>query len=236
MVPTNTVSVNPLLTSGRIPGETFQIPSGGLFYMDGELSPNVQNGEVHVYPMTGLDEILIKTPDLLFSGEAIKQIFERCIPDVIKPFRLLARDVDFLLICLRSVSFGPEVSVLHKHNCTDANENKYDVSIESFMQNVKRLDATTLSGEYQCVMPDNRIVFISPMRYQSVIDMMASINPDQDISPELLNEKMINQLSGLISKVVIPEQVEGNVEQVEVHNPEHIADWVKVLTLPHIRH
>jgi hypothetical protein len=31
--------INPLLTQGRIPGETFQLPSAGIFYTNGELEP-----------------------------------------------------------------------------------------------------------------------------------------------------------------------------------------------------
>ena len=39
---------NPLLASLRIPGETFRLPSHGLFYTDGELDDSVVNGEVEV--------------------------------------------------------------------------------------------------------------------------------------------------------------------------------------------
>jgi len=227
--------VNPLLVSGRIPGETFQLPSSGLFYNDGELAPSVQNGELHVYPMTALDEIIIKTPDMLFSGEAIKQIFARCIPDVIKPMRLLAKDVDYLLICLRSVSFGDSVAVLHTHNCEGAKEHKYDVSINTFISQVKNLDTTRLNNEYKCVMDDGKHVFISPMRYDAVVDMMATIDPDRELTPEEINNEMVSQLAGLIVKVVIPAQTNGNTEAQVIHSREFIHDWVKVLPLPQIR-
>ncbi len=229
------VDTNPLLMAGRIPGETFQLPSGGLFYNDGELASSVIQGELHVFPMTALDEIVIKTPDMLFSGEAIKQIFARCIPDVIKPLRLLAKDVDFLLICLRSISFGDNVTVIHKHTCKDAKENKYDVSINSFISKVKNLKSASINEEYMCVLGDKKEVYISPMRYDAVIKMMTVIDPDKELTPEDINKEMVEQLAGLIVKVVIPEQTNGNSERVETHEQEYIKDWVNVLPLTQIR-
>lgn len=226
---TKPLSGNPLLAhSVRIPGETFQIPSGGLFYEDGEISEDVVNGEVHVYPMTAYDEILIKTPDMLFSGKAIEQIFARCIPQIKKPLRLLARDVDFLLICLRSVSFGSNVTVIHTHNCENAKEHKYNVSIDNFIQRVRRLDPAKVMSEYVCDMSDGKRVFISPMRYDAVIDMMTAIDPAKDLTPEELHDMSTKQLASLISKVEIP-------GSDDVRNQEYITEWLKSLPLPEIR-
>jgi len=89
--------INPLLTRVEMPGSTFQLPSRGLFYDNGELRDDVEMGEVHVHPMSAFDEILMKTPDALFSGEAVHKVFLRCIPQVLQPVELLAKDVDFLL-------------------------------------------------------------------------------------------------------------------------------------------
>lgn len=226
-----TQNMNPLMSPVRIPGETFQLPSGGLFYCDGELSEDVVDGEVYVYPMTALDEILIKTPDLLFSGKAVEQIFNRCIPQVKKPLQLLARDVDYLLICLRSVSFGSEVTVIHNHGCSeDAKDHKYTVSIDDFMRRVKRIDQRTITDEYTCNMPDGKVVYISPMRYGSIVELMTSINPDQEtiLSAEDLHDKMIGQLGALVSRVTL---TDGS----EVVDQKFIREWLSSLPLPSIK-
>ena len=87
---------NPLLERIRIPGETFTLPSQGIFYKNGELDDDSKNGEVYIYPMVTYDEIVLKTPDKLFSGEAITEVFQRCVPQIKKPMELLAKDVDFI--------------------------------------------------------------------------------------------------------------------------------------------
>ena len=58
-------STNPLLARVKIPGRIFQLPSAGIFYKNGELAEGIENGEVHVHPMTALDEINMKNPDKL---------------------------------------------------------------------------------------------------------------------------------------------------------------------------
>lgn len=236
-VPDETVqSVNPLLVGGRIPGSTFQLPSRGIFYQDGELALDVSEGEVHVFPMTAYDEILIKTPDLLFSGEAIKQIFQRCIPSVLKPLRLLAKDVDFLLICLRSVSFGDVVSVLHTHTCKDAKEHKYEVTIQEFMRKTKSIDPTVYSSEYQVPMPDDKICYLNPLRYDAIVNMMVTAMEDKDeVTTEEIHTEMIGRLAGLISRVVIPKQTNGNAEDIHVTDFKQIQEWIGTVTIPHMK-
>ena len=112
-----TTNINPLLARVNLPGETFKLPSGGILYDDDEISSDVKDGELHVLPMTTYDEILLRTPDLLFSGDAIKQVFNRCVPQVTNPMLLFAKDVDFLLLCLRKVTYGDEMEVPYTHTC-----------------------------------------------------------------------------------------------------------------------
>ena len=68
------MSENPLLSKLNMPGATFKLPSCGLFYTSGEITPDVVDGEVHVQPMTGYDELLLKSPDMLFSGQGVNKV------------------------------------------------------------------------------------------------------------------------------------------------------------------
>jgi hypothetical protein len=83
---------NPLLEKlkKKIPGETFRLPSRGLFYTNGELDPEVENGEIVIYPMTTVDELALRSPDMLFQGTAITQVIRRTVPQILKPERLIA--------------------------------------------------------------------------------------------------------------------------------------------------
>lgn len=223
------MSSNPLIEN-RIPGGKFQLPSLGVFYENGEFSPEVQNGEVLVYPMTAFDEIIIKTPDLLLDGTAIERVIRRCVPQIEKPLQLLSKDLDFLLICIRSVSFGQEVSLRHTHNCKDAKEHEYTISIGDFVQKTKSIDATNINAEYRCNI-DNKIIYLSPIRYQTMMEIL-NIDPDSFRSMSAdqvaisMFEHSTRQLAQLINKIVIP--AGGMViSDVIVTDQIQIQEWIK---------
>ena len=114
-------------------GSTFQLPSRGLFYKKGELRDDVEMGEVHVHPMSAYDEILMKSPDQLYSGESVDKVFRRCIPQILNPSELISKDVDFLLVCLRQVTYGNDMEVTYTHSCEDAKSNSYIIPLSDFI-------------------------------------------------------------------------------------------------------
>jgi hypothetical protein len=180
-----------------MPGETFRLPSGGLFYEPGILSEKVVDGEFHVFPMTAIDEIALKTPDLLFSGEAVTQIFNRCIPDVLQPKKLLAKDVDFLLICLKKVSFGPLMEMTYNHKCGEsAKENHYMIPVDQFLKRAKRIDPSRVGSDFSVTLINGQIVSMEPISFEGYIELMQA--EDKDISLE----KQVARLCLSVSKVI----------------------------------
>lgn len=132
---------NPLLVKlHKIPGSSFRLPSKGLFYKNGELDAEVEDGEVVVHSMTATDELMMKSPDMLFQGTAICNVIGRCVPQIKKPDELLVADVDFLLTCLRKVSYGKFVSVTHTCGMCDVPlEIEYKLLIDHFINNTKEV-------------------------------------------------------------------------------------------------
>src|ERR1700752_4066346 len=114
---------NPLIKkiSKIIQGNTIRLPSKGVFYKSNELDPEVKDGEIVLYPMTTLDEIIIRTPDMLFQGTAIEKIISRCAPQVKKPLELFAKDVDYILVMLRKLSYGDDIII--KFTCPTCIDN-----------------------------------------------------------------------------------------------------------------
>lgn len=103
---------NPLLErKNKMPPETFRMPSMGKLYRNGEIDANVTNGEVIIYPMTTVDEITMRSPDMIFQGTAVEKVFLRCIPEIHKPMDMLANDVDYLLVCLRMITYGDNLEI-----------------------------------------------------------------------------------------------------------------------------
>lgn len=216
--------VNPLLSRVHLPGETFALPSGGVFYTPGvELDSEVENAEVHVSPMTALDEIVMKTPDKLFSGDAVREIFARCIPQVKDVNRVLAKDIDFLLICLRKVSYGDEYQIEFKHDCKDAKMHSYVISVVDFIRRAKKIDPTSTNALFGCTMSNDQRVLLQPIRYDDFIKVLqANDLSEKEQNPEKIHNILIDSTSNVIKSVD------------EVDDPEMIREWLRQVPPPFI--
>lgn len=209
---------NPLLDRIRLPGETFRLPSLALFYKNGELDDSVVGGEVHVYPMTTIDEIILKTPDRLMNGDAIREVFSRCIPQVKDTGRLLSKDVDFLLTCLRLTTYGPEMSIQYRHSCADAQEHSYSVALRPLLAKAKTIDPTTLGASFKHVLQNGQVVMFRPPLFESVLKLSHAIDfAPQDISAEEYGELIVRTVASTIESVD------------EITDPEMVFDWLKAL-------
>lgn len=218
---TDTQQSNPLLLKLRIPGETFRIPSQGLFYDNGELDQTVHNGEVEVYPMTAMEEIILSTPDKLLSGKAIIEVFAKCIPSILKPEKLLSKDVDYLTACLRMVTFGPIMKVNYRHECKDAKMHEYDVDVASVIKATKQIDPTTINVDYVLDMPNGQKVTLSPLPYDSVIKLYqttAMLKTDS-LSDEEARTLIVGSLTSIIK------HVDGETDKTK------IEEWVTKIPL-----
>lgn len=212
---------NPLLERLRIPGETFRLPSHGLFYESGELSPDVKNGEVEVYPMTAVDEIVLNTPDKLLSGRAIMEVFARCIPQIQKPDQLLSKDVDFLMVCLRMVSFGQFMEVNYHHNCEKGRNNTYSVDMQQMIRETKAIDPTTVKEEFTVTMPNGQVVVLKPMTYGNMVELYqtTALTKTDNISADEAEDLIVSTLVSVIKSV------DGNINRVQ------IREWVMSIRL-----
>ncbi len=189
-------NTNSLVERIRIPGETFRLPSSGVFYEPGILSENVKDGEVYIFPMTAIDEIALKTPDLLFSGEAVCQIFNRCIPDILQPKKLLAKDVDFLLICLKKLSYGEQMEMTYKHSCKEAKDHSYMVPVDQFIKKSKRIDPSRIVNDFTITLTNSQIVCMVPISFDGYITLMQVEDKDASL------EQQVKRLCFSISKVI----------------------------------
>jgi hypothetical protein len=213
-----TVKSNPLLENLRLPGETVRLPSGGMFYKNGELASHVNNGEIHVYPMNTYEEILMKSPDKLLNGDAVQEVFTRCIPDILKPLDLFARDVDYLILVLRRVTYGNTVDIPYTHNC-DSISHTYVVDISPFIQQAKIIDPTTLSTNYQLTLPNQQVVEIIPVRFGQTIKMLqeGSVQRIQDLTDDDIKNQFYDSLVSVISAVdgcTDPKMIREWIEQI----------------------
>lgn len=220
---------NPLLAGLRLPGETVRLPSRALTYTTKQLEQTIidNNGELHVYPMTTYEEILMKTPDLLFSGQAIVQTFARCVPGIYSPLELLAKDVDFLLVVLRKITYGASVEVQYKHDCEDSKKHTYAININSFLQNLKELDPTTLAADTSISLPNGQHVTLRPFLLKDVISASQRAMANQSIENQTDLE-----FAETLRKSIIEGLAPAIVSVDQTTEPAFIEEWLNQLPAP----
>lgn len=211
-------SVNPLLAKVKIPGRIFQLPSSGILYVNGELSSTVENGEVHVYPMTALDEITMKNPDMLFSGKAISMVFRHCIPDILKPEELFAKDIDALMIFLRAVTYGSQYEIEAEHDCDDSHVHSYNVDIEKLITEMKYLDQHIIDSIYTKVLESGQVVKMQPIRYKHVVQLLKMNENKTTLTVEDQEKNLITNLLNFIVSVD------------DISDKRMITEWAKAIS------
>lgn len=121
------MSQNPLQQFFRQPKIYISLPSKGVFNQPGSIQGEVTN--LAVYGMTGMDEILIKTPDALYSGETTVKVIESCCPSIKNGWDVSNLDSDLILTAIRIATYGNLMEVEHVcPNCKTTNDYTLDLS------------------------------------------------------------------------------------------------------------
>lgn len=134
----NQQSTNPLKQYFRRPMLTCRLPSQYRYYDDGVVE-RTPTGELDVYPMTSIDEITVRTPDLLFNGEAVARVIKNCVPSVQDPWALTTVDINAILVSIKIASNGQRLEI--GSNCPHCgNENTFDVDLPQLLDRLKLAD------------------------------------------------------------------------------------------------
>lgn len=183
---------NPLLAKVRMPGGTFTLPSLGSFYTDGEVEfENANKPEVYVAPMVTHDEITLTSADKLLNGTAVDEVFARCIPAVKRPRDLLSIDVDYLMVALRVMSFGPGVDIEYNHGCEitgadgvtiPSKSYAYEVDIEQqILDKTKRISQESLE-RYSVTLSNGLHVKFVPLTYGQLLEVQQILDDASQLS------------------------------------------------------
>ena len=126
---------NPLQQYFRQPKIYIKLPSQGVYNKPGTFQGDAAN--VPVYGMTGMDEIILKTPDALLSGESTVRVIESCIPSIKNAWEMNILDTAVLFAAMRIATFGNTMSVSNTcDSCSTELDYELDLSriIEHFGQ------------------------------------------------------------------------------------------------------
>jgi hypothetical protein len=222
------MATNPLQQYFRQPKIYVGLPSKGAYNKPGSLQGDVEN--MPVYGMNGMDEILLKTPDALISGESTVKVIESCCPAIKDAWDVSTIDTNILFAAIRIATFGNTLSVTHIcPSCTT--EHDYDLDLNAFVE------FYTNCVYKNKVAINDLVVKTQPLSYKQATDLnIKTFNLQQKLNQAL-------QLSEEEQKVLLKELFDElsltqnelymqSVESVEVGNTvvtdqEHIQEWLQ---------
>jgi hypothetical protein len=132
---------NPLKQYFRRPAIYIRLPSEGKFYEPGVINKTA-TGELPVYPMTGIDEVTIRTVDGLFNGQATVDVIRSCIPDILDPWQLNSIDLEAVIIAIRAASVDGKMEIQSQCPSCDGTS-KYDIDLTRLLSEKTNIDYTS---------------------------------------------------------------------------------------------
>lgn len=221
--------LNPLQKYFRQPKIFVSLPSKGLYYEPGTLQGDYNN--VPIFAMSGMDEIIMKTPDALFTGEATARVIESCCPYIKNAKTMPGIDIDALLIAIRIATFGDIMSVTS--SCTSCGEeNTYEIELSKLLDyftNLKFINNITIS--------DMLTIRVRPLQYEEMnyfsienFKLQKTLYQISD-ADENVKQQQIDQiykdLSELQLQLFLTAIESVQVEGQSVTEKSFIEDWLR---------
>lgn len=219
---------NPLQNYFRQPKVFVSLPSKGVYSKPGTLDGDVLN--MPVYGMTGMDEILAKTPDALMSGESSAKVLQSCCPGVKNPWEVSVLDTNLLFAAIRIATYGNLMTVGHVCNECGA-DHEYE------------LDLMRIVEHYGQCQYDNRIVYnnltikTQPLNYKQLTEasiktyeLQQKLSQAENIENAEEKQAAINSLWEELAsgqRVLYLNSIESiETEETTVTERGHIAEWL----------
>ncbi len=220
---------NPLQKFFRQPKIYVSLPSKGLYYEPGTLLGDWSN--VPIFAMSGMDEIIMKTPDALFTGEATATVIESCCPYIKNAKTMPGIDIDALLIAIRIATFGETMSVSHACKACGA-ENDYEIELSKLLEyfsNLKFINSITIS--------ETLTIRVRPLQYDEMNyfaienfklqKMLFQISDTNEEEKQKQIDKIYKDLSELQLQLFLTAIESVQAEGVSVTEKPFIEDWLR---------
>jgi hypothetical protein len=177
-----TTKQNPLLSIMRQPKIYIRLPSNGRFWPENSINPTM-NSEYPVFSMTARDELLLKTPDALLNGQAVVDVIQSCMPNILDAWQTPNIDLDVILIAIRLATYGEKMETEIKLGSeTLTYELDLRTILDQLQNDIKWIDRIDVNKEV--------IVFVKPLNYLDVTKTSIQTLETQKIIALANNEQM----------------------------------------------
>lgn len=227
------LNINPLLSKTKFPGRVFQLPSKGFFYDSGVLADSVKDGEIQVRPMSALTELKIRSADLLISKKIIAEICMECIPEILKPEKMITIDVDALFLFLVISTNSNKKTISSIHDCEKAKVHTYEIDLDPITGNPRNGCLDHKDVLYSVDLPNKQRVKLKPVTFDQSVEMVLqrqNLNR-KDINGEIVTQAELEKLviDDLLSMIDFVEDEDSTGKIYKVNDKKQIEEWLRSL-------
>lgn len=229
---------NPLISAYRKPALYINLPSNGKYY---DPKPKLSvDGELAVYAMTARDELITKTPDALFNGEATFSLINSCCPDIPNPRQIPVNDLMVIMLAIRQASYGQDIDVeIQCPNCEHTNQVAINCQgIIDRAMSQQQLDNTITLNEGFVItlkpynLEDRNTLQIQQIKQVKMIESLQDQSLDDQQRQDLFGKTFVEMAEltvDLITNCVDSVQAPGSDSEA-VGDKDMIREWLKNIT------
>jgi hypothetical protein len=223
---------NPLVSFMRQPKIYIRLPSGGEYWPAGSLLPS-ETGDFPVYSMTAKDELMLKIPDAVISGQAVVDVIQHCVPNIKNAWNIPSIDLDVILIAIRLATYGEKMNTPITFG--EDIEMEYTVDLRTVMDSLM----SQISWDPIVPITDDLTVFVKPMNYKQLSESAVQTFETQKILQIANNSTMseddkiraFKESFGKLTEVTIG-IVEKSIFRIDssegsTDNPRHIKEFIE---------
>jgi len=223
------MATNPLQQFYRQPKIYIKLPSLGVYNPPGSLTGDADN--MPVYGMTGMDEIVAKTPDALLTGESTAKVIASCCPNIKDPWQLSSIDISTVMAAIRIATSGNIMPIEHTcSNCGTVND--YEVDLNSIIENFKNKKFKTdisLEGLTLKLQPLNyKLANELSLRNFRITQQLNQVQgmEDNDQRQEVIN-RLFKELGDLQKDIFLFGVESVQTQDTVVTDRNHIKEWLE---------
>lgn len=129
---------NPLQKYFRQPSIFMKLPTNGKWYTPTDIELN-ESGEIPVYGLTAMDEVMLNTPDAMLNGTSLERVIQNCVPSIKNVKHLMLPDLEALFVAIRIATHGSKYEF--ERNCPKCNHtNNFEVDCQQLIDTMSIIE------------------------------------------------------------------------------------------------
>jgi hypothetical protein len=134
--------------------------------------------------MTAKDELMLKVPDAVMSGQAVVDVVQHCIPNIKNAWNMPSIDLDVVLIAIRLATYGEKMTTPITFD--NDIEMEYTIDLRHVMDNL----TATITWDPVVPISDDLTIFIKPMTYKQINESALKTFETQKIMQVVNNDNL----------------------------------------------